>query len=349
MATLSDIARRAGVSTATVSRVINRSPLVTAETTASVEAAIRELNYQPSHAARALARQQTDTIGVIFPTAESGFYAEILSAMDHEAGFYNNVLMTAFARGDDHGATLLVNMLSGRRTDGIIVMNVKLSPHVLDQLTRRQVPLVVLDRPCEQPFIDSLSIDNQTGIRLALEHLVNTCGHRRFAVLTGPSGTYDADQRLRCFREQAPALGLDPAAAGFWAGDFTERGGYRAVRHALTEGAPQPDVILSFNDAMAFGAHLALRELGLRVPEDVALMGFDNIAMSRYFGLTTISVPLEELGRIAIRRVLRREDPPEHGHQVLPTSLVVRSTCGASPPSLRDVSRSALNQPGETS
>lgn len=327
--TLFDICRKAGVSSATVSRVINNSPLVQDKTRKRVLKAIEDLGYRPSHAARMLARQRTDTLGVIFPDIASGFYAEVLSGIDRVADESHFHILTAFSHGAKDAQALLTRFAEERRVDAVILMNVNAkSDAFLRGLVREGLPLVLLDRPVTG--LPAVAIDNVGGARAAVDHLLRL-GHQRIAFLRGPSDNYDAAQRFEGAREGLRAAGRDLPDEMVWPGDFTEESGQAAVRACVQAGKPLPDAIFASNDAMAIGALAALQERGLSAPADVAVVGFDDIASARHLGLTSVRIPMQAMGRAAaaVALQLATGQKPDPALRVMPTELVVRRSCGA--------------------
>lgn len=328
-ATLFDICRKAGVSSATVSRVINNSPLVQEKTRKRVLRAIRDLGYRPSHAARMLARQRTDTLGVIFPDIASGFYAEVLSGIDSVADESRFHILTAFSHGWKDAQGLLTRFAEERRVDAVILMNLHARTDAfLRGVVREGLPLVLLDRPVKG--LPTVAIDNVGGARAAVEHLARL-GHQRIAFLQGPADNFDAAQRFDGAREGLRAAGLELPEWLVWSGDYGEESGRKAVDDFLKTGAPLPDAIFACNDAMAIGAREALLERGLNVPDDVALVGFDDIGSARHLGLTSVRIPMREMGRAAAALALdlAAGRKPVQDLAVMPTELVVRRSCGA--------------------
>lgn len=327
--TLFDICRKAGVSSATVSRVINSSPLVQEVTRKKVLKAIRDLGYRPSHAARMLARQRTDTLGIIFPDIAGGFYAEVLSGIDNVAAEHRFHILTAFAHGWKDSQVLMTRFAEERRVDAVVFMN--LSPKTdgfLRGIAKSGLPLVLIDRPVSG--LHTVAIDNVNGAESAVLHLARL-GHKRLAFIKGPDDNNDAEERLVGALRGAKKAGLELPAWMIWPGDFSEEGGAAAINNHLKSGAPMPDAIVACNDAMAVGVLAALQERGLRVPDDVALVGFDDIVSARHLGLTSVRIPMRELGRTAgaVAVQLATDVKPASELIVMPTELVVRRSCGA--------------------
>jgi LacI family transcriptional regulator len=329
-ATLFDVCKKARVSTATVSRVLNDSPLVSHQTRSRVEKAIRQLGYHPSHAAQTLARQRTQTIGAIFPDIASGFFAEVLSGIDGIAAEHEFHLMTAFSHGHRDEKELIVRTLRERRVDALILMNLSLPDNFTKAAAKFGIPIVLIDRPVVGANLFAVSMDNSGGAEAAMSHLIEH-GYRRIAVLSGPSDNYDAVQRLAGCEQALERAGLSVPQELLWRGTFTEASGNAAMERWLNKGQPLPEVIFAANDAMALGVWNVLRERGYDVPRDVALVGFDDTEAARHLGLTSVRVPMREMGRAAAEAAVTQILSGEAQKQrVLATNLVVRRSCGCS-------------------
>ncbi len=326
--TLRDVCKRTGYSTATVSRVLNGSPLVTEATKKRVLAVVEELGYQPSHTARMLKLKRTDMLAVVFPPLDVGFFTEVLRGIDAATSEHNYHMMTAFSHGPEDERKLINRVIRERRADALILMNLTLPESYLRGLTRWGLPVTLIDRPVPRSKMASVSLDNRVGARAATQHLIEH-GHKRIAFIRGPDGTYDADERLAAFRATMKEHALPVDERLIWSGRFTEPSGREAMSDWLDSGNSLPDAIFAGNDAMAIGALGVLRERGIDVPRDVALVGFDNVESARYLGLTTVNVPMRDLGakaaQVAIDQVTRRQAGVTHR---LPTELVVRNSCG---------------------
>jgi LacI family transcriptional regulator len=330
MATIRDVARAAGVSVATVSRVLNNHARVRTETRTRVNAAAHALDYTPNEVARSLITSRTHAFGVLLPDLYGEFFSEVLRGVDLRArrdGFH---LLVSSSHAN--GADLVDALRSMRgRIDGLIVMAPDVDTAALVKAAGVGIPLVLLDPGARVLGCDSISIDNVSGASTAVEHLLGL-GHRLIATITGPDQNADAQQRLAGYRRALEARGITPDPAFAVAGDFTEPSGYAAVARLL-ELRPRPTAIFAANDNMAIGAMSALSQAGLRVPEDMAIVGFDDIAMARYLNppLTTVNVDLLDLGARAVQRLIdtRSGASTRLRHEVTPATLVVRRSCGA--------------------
>ncbi len=334
-----DVCARTGLSTATISRVLNKSPNVRPETRNRVLKAIDELGYRRNHAATSLARQRTDTIGVIFPHIASGFYSEVLEGINEVAAANGRHLMVAFSRGTDDEPEVVEEYLQAGRVDGMILMNLGMPEAFIRRVAGRGVPLVLIDRPVPTVPIPTVEIDNVAGAEAAMAHLLEH-GYRRIVVICGPERSFDATQRLIGCRRAAEAAGHALDEASIWRGRFTDRSGYELMADWLDRGRPLPEAVFALNDAMAVGVMDALRERGLGVPDHMALVGFDDFEAARYLGLTTVHSPMRRMGRLACELAVAQMDrDAERGESVLPTELIVRTSCGCKEPGRRRAGR----------
>ncbi len=324
--TLQDVSQHAGLSPATVSRVLNGHPGVRPETRRRVDESAAALNYVPHFAAQALAGRGIDTLAVVFPVMASGFFAEVLDGIDEAAaaaGFQINTLLTRH-RHDEQRA--LAQSLRGGRASAILLMNVMIDASIVEMACRQDVPLVVIDTPIRGHDVPAIVIDNFGAAKVATEHLIDA-GCKRIAVIAGPKGSYDAGQRLRGCRHAANQSDVELTV---WPGEFLEARAVEETRRRLTSGE-RPDAIFGLNDDMALGARQALLEAGLKVPEDVKIVGFDDVAAARHLGLTTVRLPMRDLGREACRMAIAaaRGQKVPTSPKVLACDLLIRqSTTG---------------------
>lgn len=332
MTTIKDVAREAGVSVATVSRVYNHSAAVSEGTRRIVREVAERLNYWPNGAARSLSTNRTQAIGVMLPDLFGEFFSEILRGMDataRKAGFH---LLVSSSHADADELVAGLRTTRGR-IDALIVMAPDVEAGRAIRAIATDQPLVLIDPGPGFEACDSISIANQSGASAVVRHLVGL-GHRRVATITGPERNADARQRLEGFRAALRASGIRVPSAYEIPGDFTEPSGYAAVAGLLAL-EPRPTAVFAANDYMAIGVLGALSDAGVRVPEDIAVVGFDDIAMARYLNpsLTTVHVDAHRLGERAVEMVLEKPSARagrRHHHEVQTTTLVVRSSCGSS-------------------
>ena len=326
--TVEDVSKLSGVSTATVSRVINKSAKVSPKTRTRVLKTIEKLGYMRNHSARALARQRTDTIGVVFPGIDSGFYTEVLKGINEFAVSKDYHVMVAFSQGTRDEHDRVAEYLQAGRVDALILMNLGMSDQFIREASKRELPIVLIDRPVKGARVASVMIDNRSGADAAISHLLNL-GHERIAILTGPEGTIDAEQRFEGCRVAAKRLEYELDKSLIWPGNFFWESGYELMNNWLDAGKTLPDAMFALNDPMALGVMESLHEHGLSVPEDMALVGFDDVQAARYLGLTTVHSPMYEIGRVASEAAINLvSDGRTQAEQVLPTELIVRRSCG---------------------
>jgi len=331
MATIKDVAREAGVSVATVSRVFNESGPVSEDTRRRIREVATRLQYTPHAGARSLITSKTSTIGVLLPDLYGEFFSEVIRGMDQTAQRHGyHLLVSGSHDAKDEIEAALVAMRG--RVDGVIAMSPHLDPPALIANVPPSLPVVLLNCPVDGDDYDALTIENRSGAYAMVRHLADL-GHRAIAIIGGAEGNYDASERLAGYRDAMRDLGLERRAEWEVPGDFTEASGYRAIAPLLAL-ADRPAAIFAANDAMAIGALSALREAGLRVPDDIAVAGFDDIPLARYMSppLSSVHVAIAELGARGVETLLHAIDSKNthtRAHQRLPTALVIRRSCGA--------------------
>jgi len=329
LVTIKDVAREAGVSVATVSRVWNDAAFVSPETRQRVSEIAARLGYSPHGAARSLITRTTHALGVLLPDLYGEFFSEIIRGIDHtaQADGYHILVSSSHDSKDEIDAAL--RSMRGR-VDGMIIMSPDLEAQRTLHALQGSFPVVLLNGGAESKAFDTITIENHEGASAMVRHLVQR-GHRRIAMIAGPERNYDAAERLRGYRSALGESGIAPDPAFVLAGDFSELSGHRAAR-AMLALDPRPTAIFAANDSMAIGALSALREAGLRVPEDIAVAGFDDIPMARYMNppLSTVHVDISKLGERATTLLLSSLQNGERPRKQLQlaTNLVIRSSCG---------------------
>ena len=326
--TLEDVGRKCGVSRSTVSRVINDSSLVNQRTKDRVMKAIKELSYAPNFIARSLTMNRTETLAVTLPDIVGGVFPEVLAGMDEVASQQGYHVLVVFLGGARPQSATMEKLVRNRRVDAVMTVANTLSDVQLTELASWKIPLVCV--ACKSPTvgIPSVLFDNHGGSVKATTHLLSL-GRKQLIHLRGPKVSSDAEERSRGFRDAHLQTGLDIDSSREFLGDFTREGGARAVCAALERGGPF-DGIVSGNDDMAIGAMEELTRRGIKIPGDVAIVGFDDIDIARFVNLSTVHVPLRELGRAATRAafdMLYGREPRET--ELLPTELTVRASSKA--------------------
>lgn len=328
MATLYDVCKKTGLSTATVSRVINDSPAVTEKTRKIVQDAMKALDYRPNQAARMLAGKKTDTIGVIFPEIDNGFYVQVLRGIDNAAREAGLHLLTAFYH-DKAGLKQTLQALASRgRTDSIVMINNDLSDRQVKNLVNNAVPLVMIGHSAEtSASFDVVGIDNTTGATTAIAHLLKK-GIEDILLLTGPADNFDSIQRLNGAQTAYEDAGKDFSKVTVLESFFTYEGGIQHMGEYLDAGNPVPSAMFAFNDRMALGAIEAIKAKGKTVPEDLIVVGFDDTEIALYAGLTSVHVPMQDIGYEAANLAIRRigQDKFNPSTITVSTSLTVRGS-----------------------
>lgn len=330
--TLEEVAARAGVGRGTASRVINGSPRVSAHTREAVEAAVAELGYVPNRAARALAGNRTDAIALVVPEPETRFFAEpyfsdIVRGVGAALADTDMQLLLTLV-GNDRERRRLAQYLTAHRVDGVLLVSVHADDPLPDLLEQLGMPAVMSGRRSASESLASVDSDNFEGARAAVDHLIAR-GRRSIATITGRLDVYGARRRLDGYRKAVFEAGLGPDEQLIARADFSEESGARAMRELLAR-RPDVDAVFAASDVMAAGARQVLREAGRRIPDDVALIGFDDSAVARHMdpALTSVRQPIEEMGR-TMARVLLQEIAGENQERpqiVLPTELIVRDS-----------------------
>lgn len=323
--TIRDVAVRAGVSISTVSRVLNDSAVVADEKRGRVEAAVAALGYRPNPAARTLLGHKTGGIGVVLPYVAGAYFSVFLRGIDRftsDRGMFLTVASSHRSRPE------LRAVLEGlvRRVDGLIVMSTEVPAAEIQSWLPPALPTVFVNTDVAGVEATAINFDNREGAELVAEHLVGL-GHTVIGFVAGPAGSHDGDERRAGFVGALAAHGLAPAFEH--PGDFTVEGGEAAVAELLA-CTPRPTAVFAANDDSALGVISGLRAAGLRVPEDVAVAGFDDVPLARLLSpaLTTVHAPVDEMGRAAIRRLAARIGgaPADPGLTLLPTALVARDS-----------------------
>lgn len=323
--TILDIAREAGVSPSTVSRVLNGTVPVTEDKREAVLAVARKLHYQPNTVAQGLVRGRTQAIGILTQSIASPFYGEILLGIEQglARSGYQPIIASGNWRTDDEIAAL--DVLSARRVDGLIVFAGVLSDDHLYEVASN-MPLIVIGRSVAGIEHQCLSLDNFGAAEEATQLLISL-GHRRIVHIAGPNTHQDAAERCAGYRQALTALGLPIDEQLIIQGDYTEQSGLMATQALLSRGVLFT-ALFAANDQMAAGARLALYRHNLRVPDDISLIGFDDQPASAYCipPLTTVRQPTHSIGHAAAQAVLQLLDKQVLQLPNLTTELIIRES-----------------------
>jgi DNA-binding LacI/PurR family transcriptional regulator len=326
--TISDVAERAQVSIATVSRVLNGSTPVQAEKVDRVRQAMETLRFVPRSAARVLASQKTNTVGLVFSEIGGAFFPALLKGIEaqlHLAGYELLIYSTQI----NHPVKR--KPIGEHNTDGLLVFAASLEPAELKRLSDMNFPLVLMhETPAAGMNVPLITVENKDGAEMLVSHLIETHARRRIVFLQGPEGHEDSQWRERGYREALASHGIpfDPALLG--SGKFDEEPAFETIQQMCAAGV-HFDAVFAGDDDAAIGVYRALKAAGRLIPDEVAVVGFDDVQFSRYISpaLTTIRAPIEEVGREAVRQLLRLL----HGEQaealtLMRTELVIRESCG---------------------
>lgn len=334
--TIFDVAREAGVSYSTVSRVVNNFPRVNPETRARVQATMEKLGYVANLQARSLAGGRSGMLGLLVYDLESSYMTELVRGVDAEVSALDYDLMLATTHQRRQKESTYVTRLARGLVDGLLIVLPRSLDAYLKELQTLQVPYVLIDYAATStPQHHAVSATNFQGMQTGVEHLL-ALGHRRIGFITGRLETDSARTRLAGYKAALNAyhIPIDPTLIG--EGDFLEDTGYICGQQLLDLGTP-PTAIVASSDTSAFGVIRAITERGLRVPDDISVMGFDDLPEASYMypPLTTVRQPVREMGRVATRLLVEAiMTPTMTPRQVLlPTELVVRHSTAAPPTS----------------
>ncbi|MDF2786546.1 MAG: transcriptional regulator [Pantoea eucrina] len=335
MATIKDVAKRAGVSTTTVSHVINKTRFVAEETRNAVWEAIKALHYSPSAVARSLKVNHTKTLGLLATSSEAPYFAEIIEAIENHCFAQGYTLILGNAHNDLQKQRAYLSMMAQKRVDGLLVMCSEYPDDLLQMLEEnRNIPMVVMDWGASRgDFTDTVQDNAFQGGYLAGRYLIER-GHRDIGAIPGQLERNTGGGRHAGFLQAMHEAGITVRAEWIVQGDFEPESGYQAMQQILSQ-KQRPTAVFCGGDIMAMGAICAADEMGLRVPQDISVIGYDNVRNARYFtpALTTVHQPKAQLGEKALEMLLdritsKREEPQTI--EVQP-SLIERRSVGDGP------------------
>jgi LacI family transcriptional regulator len=328
--TIADVAARAGVSTATVSRVLSGLGRASEATQARVLEAARDLGYRPSEVARSLKRRSTQTIGLIITDIENPYFPQLVRSVEDAARAAGYTVLLCNAADDPDREAAYLELLADRRVDGLVIAASSLGARHGDWLTAPPIPVVLVNTAAPDADLPSIMSDNEGGARMITEHLLQL-GHRRFGYLMPPPRNVDAPERLAGVRRALRQAGVDADALHIARGEALVWGGEVAANELL-DRVPETTAFVAYNDLMAIGALRALRQRERHVPGDASVVGFDDVALAAYVDppLTTISQRTDEMGRWAVERLIG-DDRSSPSSVRLPVDLQVRGSSGPVP------------------
>lgn len=326
--TIYDVARLAGVSTATVSRALNGTGQIAPATRTAIDQAVEHLGYQPNTIARSLVTRSTQTIAFLLPDITNPFYASLVSGIQQITLEHHHTMLLCTTESDPEREEQYLNLLRAKQVDGALVDGLVLPPDRIARFVEDGFPIVCLDRDIDSPLVPLVQVDNRLGARMATDHLLSL-GHTRIAHVAGAEGLRISEHRVAGYRDALTHAGVDWDASLVVTGSFTEQGGYLATRGLLESGV-ELTAVFAANDLSAIGAVNAILESGWRVPTDISVVGFDDLRLSAFTAppLTTIHQPGEEIARRATEILvdLIRGRPVRQLQHLIEPRLVVRSS-----------------------
>jgi LacI family transcriptional regulator len=340
------IARMANVSIATVSRTINRVPTVNPKIAKRVWEVIEELDYFPNTQARALVSGRSWILGLIVSEITNPFFPELIQGFEDIAVEHGYEILVSSTNHDPKRMSHCIRRMLERKVDGVAVMTFGIEAPLLEQLAQRKVPLVFVDVGPDGPGINVLKVDYHHGIRQGVQHLA-ALGHRNIAFVRGPEGLHSAQSRLDAFSESLRECGIAPHPAWILQGDHTLEGGMAAMRQLLAE-KNMPTAVMCSNDMTAIGVLHTLYRAGLRVPDDLSVIGFDNIHIAEVTipPLTTVQMSRFDLAKAAVTALRACAEGTEKSVQKheynIQTDLVVRESTGFPRGTMKDLRKKQL-------
>lgn len=337
--TIYDVAKKAGVGIGTVSRVINNSPQISPSTRLKVQQVIRELKFQPSAMARSLARKKSNIIGCVVPRFTGYFYFEVLNGIQQTLSNSGYDLILYNIDKLEKKDEILKRTIRERKVDGVLLISLSISDKLAARFIEAKLPIVLVDS--YHDALDSITVENKEGAFLATEYLIGL-GHRKIGMINGCLSSVPALNRLEGFKAALRQYHIayddqlvvsvetngDPAILEN--DGFNKLAGYKAMCRLLALKGDRPTAVFVSSDIQATGAIQAIREHGLKIPADLAIIGFDNIELSEYLGLTTVHQPMYEMGTVAANRLIAKiaGEVFDNFKTNFPTHLVIRETCG---------------------
>ncbi|WP_345945254.1 LacI family DNA-binding transcriptional regulator [Granulicella sp. dw_53] len=327
-ATLEDVARAAGVGPMTVSRTINGHPYVADETARRVHEAIRRLGYRPNHAARILTGQLSKSIGLIVPDLADTFFSVVSHAVQEAAREAGYLVWLAASNGDPSIEEAQVEQMANHPVDGILLVPADSRARYLKAAALRSTPIVTIDRPIEVAQTDSVEVENRAGARMAVEHLLSH-GYKRIACVVMNSHLQPVRERIVGYEECLKSTKLSRIKKVMLSSEVSAP----KALSALFDSPDRPDALFTANNACTITVIKILKAMKIKVPRDVALIGFDDVDFYTLLNppLTTVRQPATELGRASARLLLKRirgESSSSIAKTVLPVTLVIRESCG---------------------
>jgi LacI family transcriptional regulator len=333
--TIYDIAREAKVGIGTVSRVFNDHPSVSKETRERVLRVANRMNYRPHPYARGLARKRTNSVMAVIPFFTTFFFMEILQGVQSKLSELDCDLILYGVNHPDQVEESIRHHVWRSRVDGMLFFSMRIPESFVEQFRDHRTPLILVD--AHHRKFDSLTVDNQQGAYIATRHLI-AMGHSKLGILNANLESVPARERLRGFKRALDESGLEThpslikSSASPKLDGFTRESGYDLMNQFISLGRNMPTAVFISSDIQASGALSAISEAGLRCPEDIAMVGFDDIELASHLGLSTMRQPMFEMGVLAAETLAARQKDPDStvSHTMFVPRLIVRKSCGAS-------------------
>jgi DNA-binding LacI/PurR family transcriptional regulator len=329
MATISDVAEKAGVSKATVSRVLNDTAVVNKETRKRVLEAIETLHYTPSFLAKGMRRKKTNTFGIVIPDFRNLYYSELLKAIEEEAKKHGYIALICTGEMNAKREREYINYLLSRQIEGLVLccyVNIIENSSFINQISKK-IPIIVMDQPSGGLPVSSAYADGYKGFKTLVGYLIKK-GHHRIGMIRSLHRYPCSESRFIGYTDTIREHGIELDQNLIEESEFTAAGGYESARRLLSRSSPT--AIVGVNDLIAIGALKYIREMGYSVPEDIAIAGFDNIALSSLVSpqLTTINIPVEKIAHEAINQLIRKIQNKRVRNRdiVVATELIIRQT-----------------------
>lgn len=326
------VAKRAGVSTATVSRVINGTAVVSPITAKRVQKAIADLHFFPDGNARSLGSGRSGMYGLIISDITNPYFPELVKAFEDIAVEHKQEVLIANTDYDPKRMETCVIRMLQRKVDGVAIMTSEMDDRLINTLSRRKIPLVFLDNPPVSANDSVIQVNYAAGIRMGVEYLAEL-GHQEIGFITGPLSLYSSQVREQAFRSSLQRCGLKLAPGSIQEGNHRVEGGHDAMLRLLAASKRRVTAVMGSNDLTAIGAMGALHQQGLEIPKDISVIGFDGIELSGYTqpALTTLSVPRKELASLAFRFLFQSSNQrliTKPTVSMVEPTLVVRGSTG---------------------
>jgi len=329
--TIKEIAKRAKVSIATVSRALNDDESVTKETKQLVMSISEQINYRPNILARNFVKKKSNIIGLILPEISDEFFTEIIQGIDEITFSFNHFTLVASSHKNRTIVESISTFLGNGMIGGLIILLPSFTEEIKKVLTKPHIPVVLISGDTSIKKFDTIGIDNYQGSYDLTNYLIRSKGYRKFSYISGPLNNSDALQRKKGFQDACRKNNINVEKGRIMEGDFTRQSGESLCRELLQE-SKKPEIIVAANDMMAVGCYNVIKAHKLKLPADIAVTGFDDIQLSKYIepGLTTVKANIEEVSKTAATLIMNKmkKQLKEAPQQIrIKTELVIRKSC----------------------